>query len=170
MFYFLFFFYIEWRESLNARTEMTENQWDFHLKQQCSSNQHTQSKHVIIALLSPPHCQVKCETCVDTLFNLKMGCAQVTEAPALPVALRHYNPPRWHWCLQGWRWLRMTGPPTAFSPAADFWTQTPRLRQMGTGCSNYCAPDLQPALCDEAVTCFMLGPVSSVTITASPPF
>lgn len=54
--------------------------------------------------------------------------------------------------------------PNAFSPAADFPTQMPWFRQMGTGRSNYVVADLQlvhaTALCDGAVTRFMLGPLS----------
>lgn len=52
--------------------------------------------------------------------------------------------------------------PNAFSPAADFWMQTPWFRQMGMGHSNYIVADLQlvhaSALSDGAVTRFMIGP------------
>lgn len=56
--------------------------------------------------------------------------------------------------------------PNAFSPAADFQTQTPGLRQMGVGRSNYATADLQLVLCDGAVTRFTLGPFC--LFTASP--
>lgn len=40
--------------------------------------------------------------------------------------------------------------PNAFSPAADFRTQTPWFRQMRTGRGNYVAADLQLEACDGA--------------------
>lgn len=62
--------------------------------------------------------------------------------------------------------------PNAFSPAADFLTQTPRFRQMGTGRSNYVAADLQfvhaTALRDGAVTRFMLDPFYLIAVTLFP--
>lgn len=85
-------------------------------------------------------------------------------AAALPMAACHGS-------VLIWARMKVTEDdrqPNAFSPAADFWTQTPRFRQMGTGRGNYVAADLQlvhaTALCDGAVTRFMLGPFYLITI------
>lgn len=68
------------------------------------------------------------------------------------------------WCGPWWRWLRMTGSQMPFHLQLICQRKCPGFRQMGTGRCNYAAADLQcvhaTALCDGAVTRFMLGPPS----------
>lgn len=89
-------------------------------------------------------------------------------AAALPVASCHGSA----LITAGMKVTEDDRQPNAFSPAADFLTQTPRFRQMGTGRSNYAAADLQlvhaTALCDGAVTRFTLGPFYLIAVALVP--
>lgn len=91
-----------------------------------------------------------------------MGCVSADKGLQLP----YLCPPVMALCWYGpwWRWLRMTGSQMPFHLQLIFQRKCPGFRQMGTGRSNYAAADLQcvhaTALCDGAVTRFMLGPPS----------